>query len=337
MKPTGSDPLPAAEILDPDIRRFVAEVSAAFARFPPLDQLSPAEARRVAELVREPWRQGGPTMWAVTEHLIPVTGGQLRIRVYDPGPDGAKPALLYLHGGGWTIFSLDTHDRVMREYAARARIAVIGVDYPLSPEAKFPTALEQLVDLVRRLETLGGELGIDPGRLAIGGDSAGANLAVAACLSLRDAGEQHRLRGMLLNYGAFDATCSDEAVRRYGGEGFPLSREEMALYWNNYVRSPGDVENPLVCPLRARLEGLPPAFLTIPECDVLTEQSLRMAERLREAGVTVRAEVYAGATHSFLEAVSISALADRALEDGSRWLREILAAPAAGTAAVAEK
>lgn len=320
-----TDAVTAADVLDPQVLHFVQEIGRGFAAHPAFDRLPPPQARRVAETVRAPWREGGPAMQRTTEVAVPVVGGTLRVRVHDPGPPGPKPALIYLHGGGWTLFSIDTHDRVMREYAARAGVIVLGVDYPLSPEAKFPVALEGIVGLTRWLGERGGELGVDVSRLAIGGDSAGANLAVAACLTLRDAGEGGRVRAMLLSYGAFDAESSEDAVRRFGGEGFPLSPEEMRGFWQNYIRAPEDVRNPLVCPLRARLENLPPAFLTVPECDLLTEQSFAMAERLRKAGVPVRFELYRGATHSFLEAVSISDLAARALADGSRWLLETLA------------
>jgi len=323
MASTGRDVARAEEILDPEIHRFVSEISAAFARYP-FEQLPPAEARQVAEEVRWPWRQGGPAMRSSVERQVPVRGGSLRIRVLDPGPHGEKPGLIYLHGGGWTLFSLDTHDRVMREYAARAGVAVIGVDYPLSPETKFPVALEQIVDLVRWLGEHAARLGVDTERLAIGGDSAGGNLAIATCLALRDAGEPGLLQAMLLSYGAFDSECSDEAARRFGGAGFPLSHDEMRGYWNNYIRTSQDTQNPLACPIRARLEGLPPAFLAIPECDILAEQSLAMAGKLRKARVPVRERHYAGATHSFLEAVSIAPVADRAFSDASQWLREVL-------------
>jgi acetyl esterase len=122
----------------------------------------------------------------------------------------------------------------------------------------------------------------------------------------------------------FEAQSTEEADRQFGGPGFMLSADEMRGFWTNYLRGPADVANPLACPTTARLEGLPPAFLTIPECDLLTEQSLKMAGLLREADVPVRAEFYKGASHSFLEAVSVSAIAARALDDGARWLRETL-------------
>ena len=316
-----------SDTLDPEIRRFVSEVSAGFARYPLLDRMPKIEARQVAEEVRAPWRRGGPGMDQTFERHLPVEGGTIRVRVHDPLPGAAKPALVYMHGGGWTIFSIDTHDRVMREYAARASVVVIGVDYPLSPESKFPTALHQVVDVVRWLAAHGDDVGVDAERLAIGGDSAGANLALAAALVLRDAGESRRLKALLLNYGAFDTELSREAERRFGGADFMLTGDEMRGFWSNYLRGPEDASNPLACPLRARLENLPPAFLTVPQCDLLSEQSRSLQRRLQSAGVPVRAQYYAGATHSFLEAVSISALADRAFSEGSHWLREILGPP----------
>ena len=295
-----------------------------FSAFPPLASLTFSEARRIAEIVRERWREGGPTMLAITEQSVPASSRQVRVRLYDPGPAGAKPALVYLHGGGWTLFSIDTHDRLMREYAARAGICVVGVDYSLSPENKFPRALEEVVAIVRWLHDHGAGLRIDASRLAIGGDSAGGNLAMSACLVLRDAGQAGYIRAMLLNYAAFDVESSEWAARTFGGDGNMLCHDEMQAFWRNYLRSPDDAENPLACPMKARLDGLPPAFMTIPECDLLAEQSLKMADRLREAEVAVRAEIYAGASHSFLEAVSISAVADRALTEGAGWLQRTL-------------
>jgi acetyl esterase len=315
----------AADVLDPDVRRFVTEVNSAYARIEGFATLSPPDARRAAELVRAPWRAGGPAMLRTREALAPVEGGAMRIRVYDPGPDGSKPALIYSHGGGWTLFSLDTHDRVMREYAARAGIIVVGTEYPLAPEVKYPVALHQIRDLVRWLGVHGVEFGIDARHLALGGDSAGGNLSLAVAVALRDAGEGSRISALLLNYGAVDSDCSAAADAEYGGDGFMLTRPELRQFVANYTRSPADELDPLAYPGQARLEGLPPAFLTIAECDVLAEQNVALFGKLQRAGVPARAVVYRGATHSFLESVSIAALADQALADGSGWLSQVLA------------
>jgi acetyl esterase len=309
--------------LDPDIRRFVREMGAGWARHPEFSLASPLEARRIAEIVRAPWTEGGPAMAASIEYDIAGGAGAVRVRCYDPGPSGVKPALVYLHGGGWTIFSLDTHDRLMREYAARAGVVVVGVDYALSPEAKYPVALDQVEAVMRELLAHGARYGVDRSRVAVGGDSAGANLSVAACLRLRDRGIGG-ICGMLLNYGVFDRRSSREAQIRYGGFGYMLSVAEMDEFWANYLRDERDADDPCVCPVKGDLRGLPQARLVVPECDLLTEQSDAMADRLRAAGVPVSVDVYAGATHSFLEAVSVAPIADRAIDASSRWLRGVL-------------
>src|SRR5207302_2112094 len=167
---------------------------------------------------------------------VPFGRSTVRIRVYDPGAaagnDSPRPALVYMHGGGWMIFSLDTHDRVMREYAARSGLIVIGIDYALAPEAKFPTALQQVATVARwLLAGQGAALGVDPKRLVLGGDSAGGNLAMGATLMLRDEGRLPdngaEIAALLLNYAAFEPDCSEAAARRYGGDGLMLSRTEI--------------------------------------------------------------------------------------------------------------
>jgi len=315
---------PAGADLDPDIRRFVRESGAAWASHPPIAQVSPPQARWIAEQVRAPWSRGGPEMAGVTEHRLPAAGATVRVRCYDPGPGGPKPALVYLHGGGWTLFSLDTHDRLMREYAHRAGVTVLGVDYALSPEARFPVALVQVAAVVGSLASHAGRLGIDPLRVAVGGDSAGANLALASALLLRDGGASSAVSALLLNYGVFDRRSSTEAQRRYGGVGYMLSNEDMEWFWGNYLDRGRPADDPLVSPVHADLAGLPPSLLVVGECDLLTEQTLRMADRLTAAGVTAELRTYPGASHSFLEAVSIASLADRALADSAGWLRRVL-------------
>lgn len=322
--PLRSRPAQLAAI-DPQLRLFVAGLEQSRARFPAASELSIDEMRRVAEEVRQPWRSGGPAMAATEELQVPTVHGSVRVRLYRPAMrSGPQPALVYLHGGGWAMFSIDTHDRLMRELAARAGVVVLGVDYALSPEAKFPFALQQIESVVRWLYVNGAELGIDAGRMAIGGDSAGANLSVGTCLRLRDAGAAQLLKGMLLFYGCYTSELSEWSANGYGAEGNLLSASEMSWFWQNYLAEPADALDPLASPLRARLEGLPPVFQATAQCDVLAEQGTAFAARLREAGVAAVEHEYAGAIHSFLEAVSIAPIAGRALDDSAAWLRECL-------------
>jgi acetyl esterase len=306
--------------LDPDIRAFKALTAADYARLS-ADGYADVTARRaVAERVRERWARGGPVM--ARSETLRIGSAETRIRIHRPSDTAPLPALVYLHGGGWTIFSIDTHDRLMREYAARSGCAVIGIDYSLSPEVRFPIALEEIDTIWAWLLAEGADHGIDAGHLALGGDSAGGNLALSTALRLRDAGKG--ADGLLLNYGAFD-TVQRSSHARYDGDAFMLTSVEMAEFWGNYL-GPSETAavHPHARPILADLHGLPPAFLCIAECDILLDENLAMAQRLRDAGVAVTAQVYPGASHSFLEAVEISALADRAIADGARWLHDRL-------------
>ncbi len=310
--------------LDPEIREFVHRMSARWRQHPSLYSVSIPQARQIAEQVRSAWTQGGPQMARVTDIQVPIEQASVRIRILDPQGKGPKPALVYLHGGGWTIFSIDTHDRLMREYAARAGIAVIAVDYSLSPEVRFPRAIDETLAVMEWLRTEGAGHGIDPHRLAVGGDSAGAAMTLAVCMRLRDAGKGDAIKAMLLNYGAYDAACDTASYARYGQGGYMWDPGEMAAFWDNYLGNPMLATDPLACPIHADVRDLPPSFSAIPECDVMFDESLVMAQRLRQAGNRAQLVVYPGATHSFLEAVSIARIADRAFDEASRWLKDML-------------
>lgn len=314
--PSGLRP---ADDVDADIRRFVDLVTADYAQHRLDDPADFVMRRRIAERVRERWRVGGPAMHEV--RTFEAAG--VRMRLYRPTAEAQLPAMIYVHGGGWTLFSIDTHDRLMREYAVHAGIAVIGFDYSLSPEHKFPVALDEVVAGVEWVLAHADELGVDPDRILIGGDSAGANLAVTASLKRRDLGRA-ALLGMVLNYGAFDPRPTG-SYDRYGGPAYPLAVDEMNAFWDNYVDTREQLDDPLVAPLRADLSALPPAFVAIAECDILAGCNHAFADKLASAGVAVEAVTYLGATHSFLEAMSIAPLAARAIGDQAAWIRSLVA------------
>ncbi|HEX7851615.1 MAG TPA: alpha/beta hydrolase [Sphingomonas sp.] len=306
--------------IDPQIQLFVDGVAAAYARHPDVMTLPVEQGRRVVEEVRRPWCQGGPAMHATEEHLFDLPGGAMRARIHRPDNRRDGAALIYLHGGGFTFFSIDTHDRLMREYAARSGMTVIGLDYPLSPEAKFPVALDQVVACVEWLAAHGDAIGIDGKRLAIGGDSAGGNLSLAAALALRDRGAPSALKALLLNYPGLSPDKSADAVARFGGDGAILTASEAEFFWNNYLRDVADRRNPLANILIADLAGLPPALFIVAEIDLLAEQSAIMADRIRDAGGVAELKLYRGAVHGFVEAMSVSTLAGRAIADAAEWL-----------------
>ena len=308
----------AVDDVEPELRLFQQRINAGYAGVGDFAGLPRDQARASAARIRAPWARGGPTMAQTTSLPPPVAG--VGVRIHHPGPARTPlPALVYLHGGGWTMFSVATHDRLMREYAARAGVVVVGVDYSLAPEAKFPQAIGEAAAVVAWLRAHGAEHAIDATRLLLGGDSAGANLSVATSLWLRQHG-QAPVDGLLLNYGAFDREPGG-SWDRYDGPRYMLEVDEMQRFWDHYLRDDADRLDPLAEPLRGDLRGLPPAFFAIPECDILADGNRRLAAGLREAGVAVEVREYPGATHSFLEAVSISPVADRAFDDAAQWLR----------------
>jgi acetyl esterase len=271
--------------------------------------------------VRRPWCEGGPSIARTEEIFADTRHGPVRLRIYDPVPGTSKPTLGFLHGGGWAMFSLDTHDRVMRELAARAGMTVVGIDYALSPEARYPVALEQVVDVVRWLQANGAKHGLDANRLALGGDSAGGNLTTGALLKLRDEGEGERIAAALNYYAGYSPDCSPQSRRRYGTDADMLSAAEVDTFWNQYISRPADRNHPYTHGLLADVDGLPPFFIGIGECDVLAEQNLAMAGKLLAYGIDVEVKLYPGAPHSFIEAVSVSSIARQALDDGAAFLR----------------
>jgi acetyl esterase len=305
-------------MIDPDIQRFVSAVTAAYGQHPEFDSLPLARKRAVAEATRAPWCTGGPAMHQTSDERTRGLG--VGVRIYDPGGRSPKPAIAYMHGGGWTFFGIGTHDRLMREYAARTGAVVIGVEYSWAPEATFPRQIEEIVDVVDWLRDDGAASGIDARRLALAGDSAGATLAIAAALALRDAGSPDAVNALVLNYGAFDADCTRASYQRFGDGSYLLSTAEMQWMWLQYLGSHGDRAHPLACPLHADLAGLPPCFLAIAESDILHDENVAMAERLHAAAVPTRATIYPGTVHGFLEAVAVARVSSEAIDDASRWL-----------------
>lgn len=309
-------------MIDPDIQRFVDSIAGAYAMHPDFPTLSMERKRVVAEATRERWSAGGPAMLytrdAVTRRL------RVRLRLHYPAAVSLAPAIVYMHGGGWTLFSVRSHDRLMREYAARTGAIVVGVDYSLAPEAMFPAQLEEVADVVGWLGESGESIGIDPTRIVLAGDSAGANLAIAAALRLRHAGTEPAVRALLLNYGVYDTDFTRPSYARFGGGGYLLTLAEMEWMWSQYIGNAAGGRSPLARPLHADLAGLPPCFMVVAEADILHDENLLMAERLAAAGVPATAIVYPGTVHGFLEAVAIAAVSARALDDSARWLATVL-------------
>jgi acetyl esterase len=211
---------------------------------------------------------------------------------------------------------------MLRELVRQSRVAALSVDYRLSPEHKFPVAFDEMVAITRLAAREGSGFGIDPSRLAVGGDSAGANLALATALTLRDAGE--RMVGfMLLIYGCFSTDTESESWQRFG-RGAGLSQTQMRWIWQTYLERPEQRSDWRAAPLLADLARLPPAHLIVGNLDPLLDDSRRLAARLTEAGVPCELKVYEGLNHGFIRYGRLISAARRAVGDCAAALGQAL-------------
>lgn len=252
--------------------------------------------------------------------------GQVPCRLYLP--DGAEkpPLIVYAHGGGFMQGSLASWDAMLRELVRQSGVAALSVDYRLSPEHRFPVAFEELVAMTRLAVREGAGLGIDPARIAVGGDSAGANLALGAALALRDAGE-HALGFQLLIYGVYSSDSESESWQRFG-RGAGLSQTQMRWIWETYLERPEQQQDWRAAPMLADPTGLPPAYLIVGSLDPLLDDSRRLAERLKKAGVPCELRVHNGLNHGFIRYGRLIGAARRAVGECAAALRQALAASA---------
>ncbi|MGF6226458.1 acetyl esterase [Inquilinus ginsengisoli] len=284
--------------VDPQIMTMLERITAVSGDTAPAERLAPAEARRAMAAVLPLLNEHAPAVARVEDRTLPGAEGPIAARVYDPGTPTPSPAIVYIHGGGWVLCDLDSHDGVCRELAQRSGLKVVSLGYRLAPEHPFPAALEDCVAAVRWLAAQGRDWGID--RLVIAGDSAGANLSLATLLALRDAGEQP-LRGAALVYGVFAPDHDTPSHLAYGGDNrYFLSTAEMEWFWGHYVPAGTDRRTPLAAPLYADLAGLPPLYLTAAEYDCLRTDSEQLAYRLALAGQPHEFRLWRGMIHACL-------------------------------------
>ena len=255
---------------------------------------------------------------------LPGPHGQVPCRLYLPDDAERPPLIVYAHGGGFMQGSLPSWDAMLREVVRQSSVAALSVDYRLSPEHRFPVAFEEMVAMVRVAAREGSGFGIDPTRLAVGGDSAGANLALAAALALRDAGER-AISFMLLIYGCFSTDTESWSWQRFG-QGTGLSQTQMRWIWQTYLERPEQQSDWRAAPLLANLAGLPPAHLIVGNLDPLLDDSQRLAAGLKESGVPCELNVYEGLNHGFIRYGRLITAARRAVGDCAATLRRALVA-----------
>jgi acetyl esterase len=305
--------------VDPAIHAFLLSP---LARTPPFSQLGVEGLR--ALLRQYPAPRLTPPVHAVRDLAFTGAGGALTVRLYTPSAATNLPLIVYFHGGGFTICTLDMYDDLCRTLANDSGCAVASVDYRLAPETPFPGPVEDCYLALQSLTTQARELGLDATRLAVAGDSAGANLATVTALMARDR-KGPPLRYQALIYPCLDPACASPSQQELA-TGYMLTRESMLWYWEQYLKSPGDATNPLAAPARAHLEGLPPATLITAEFDPLRDEGEDYVNRLRAAGVAVLGRRYLGMIHGFVSMPYLTPTANRALADVAADIRAALTA-----------
>lgn len=253
----------------------------------------------------------------VEDIRVPTPKGDVDVRIArPPNRHDPLPVLLYIHGAGWVFGSKHTHDRLIRELSAGIGCALVFPSYDLSPEARYPTAIEQNYAVLEWIAAQGTADGLDPARIAVAGDSVGGNMATAMTLLAKQRSGP-RLAAQLLFYPVTDAAFDTESYLEFG-EGYYLRRDGMQWFWDQYIDNPQDRDEVTASPLRAtrdQLTGLPPALVITCEADVLRDEGEAYAQRLRDAGVPVTAVRYQAIIHDFvmLNALRSTAAAQAAI------------------------
>ncbi len=307
--------------LDPQAKAVLDQLASL--NLPAYHTLSAPEARAQAEAMR-PAAAGEPVA-RVRDMTVPGPGGDIPVRVYTPEGSGPFGALVFYHGGGWVIGSIAGSDVTCRSLTNRAACVVVSVDYRLAPEHKFPAAAEDCYTATRWVAENAAVIDVDPERIAIGGISAGGNLAAVVALMARDRGGP-ALVHQLLVVPVTDYNVDTPSYRE-NSEGYQLSKDAMVWFWNHYLTGEGDGRHPHAAPLQAEdLRGLPPATVMTAEFDPLRDEGEAYAARLHEAGVPVTTTRYPGMIHGFFSMAAVLDQGKKAVDDAAVALRAAFAA-----------
>jgi acetyl esterase len=262
-------------------------------------------------------RPAGPEVGRVEDQTIEGPRGTIRVRIYRPNNQNDQPALLWFHGGAFAVGSIETADYMCRELCAGSLAVVISVDYRLAPENRFPAGLDDCYAATEWVAANAASLGIDPGRIAVGGDSAGATLAAGVTLLARDRNGPSLVYQVL----AYPTTLMRISSFEYAAA--PIVPASMAThFWNQYVSSDEDMLSPYCCPLNAlTLASLPSAFILVPEVDSTRADQELYAHRLAAAGVATTLKIYPETPHGFLGMTLGMQMAREAMSDTNRYLR----------------
>ena len=289
---------------------------------PDRTKASIAEVRAATDRIGAFLGEGSAPLKDERDLSLPGPHGQVPCRLYMP--DGvARPALLvYAHGGGFMQGSIPSWDHFLRDLVRQSGVAALSVDYQLSPEVKFPVAFDEMVAMARLAAREGSAFGIDPSRIGVGGDSAGANLALAAALAMRDAGET-AVKFQLLIYGVYSTDSDSPSWQRFG-QGAGLSQAQMRWIWETYLEKPEQMNDWRAAPILADLKGVAPAHLIVGSLDPLLDDSSNLAAKLKAASVPHDLTIYQGLNHGFIRYGRLIASAQRAVTECATALKRAL-------------
>ena len=302
--------------LDPQAQVVLDQLKAL--GLPANETVSPGEARRNSK--SRP-RAPGPEVAKVDNRTIPGVGPDIPVRIYTPSGNGPFPGLGWFHGGGWVIGDLDTADGTARHLAVETGCVVVSVDYRLAPEAKFPAAADDCYAATQWIAENAAGINVDPTRIAVGGDSAGGNLAAAVSLMAKDRGGPPLVFQLLV----YPVTKRDFGTGSYrqNSDGYALTTDAMKWYWNHYLSSDVDAANPYAAPEVAKdLTGLPPALVITAEFDPLRDEGEAYGQRLLAAGVPTTCSRYDGMIHGFFGMSAVVDKGKQAISEASAALRQ---------------
>ena len=308
--------------LDPQVKTLLDQMASLGG--PPLHELGVTQARALLEGFAA---IGGPPteMARVEDRTFAGLAGEVPVRIYRPTDAAApQPVLVWFHGGGFVLGSIEVSDHTCRELAAQAGVVVVSVEYRLAPEHPYPGGVDDCYAALVWVVATAGDLGIDPARVAVGGDSAGGNLAAVVALAARDRGGPE-LRFQLLVYPVTDVLMSYPSVRD-NGQGYMLTADSMKWFHELYLGERGDPKDPLVSPLYAEdLSGLPPALVITAEFDPLRDEGEAYGARLQQGRVAAKVSRYDGMIHGFFSMGAMVEAARPATVEAADALRRALA------------
>ena len=305
--------------LDPGLAAYYTRLNEQLSALPPNPTL--AQRRSRIETVGRMEARPYPAELAVSDHYLALPGREIPVRLYRPAARSTGGLLVYLHGGGWVIGSVASHDRLCAELAAGSGVAIASVHYRRAPETPFPGPCDDAAAAVALLADMAPELGCDPQRMGIGGDSSGAHLAIGAAFGARDAGLA--LRFQLLIYPVIDPRSDSDSYRRFGENG-PLSTADMRWYWKQFLGAHPVSADPRIAPLTADPEGLAPAYIVTAELDLLRDEGEAFGAHLRAAGVAAETVRVPAMVHGFARLTAHSAAAAGAVAAMAQALRKRL-------------